>query len=133
MENKLTIAITLDLPEGQNPEEIIRNVQAALEHASNVADNTQEIIVEELDSERAKKVLKEAGYLMVFWCEDDIRGYELGENGYDDKGEVIPPLTDEEVCDIMLCLENNFDASIGINWDTISSQIWDILEARKDS
>lgn len=84
------------------------------------------------DVQEAKDALKEAGYLMVFWCEDDVRGYELGEGGYDDEGNVIPPLTDEEVGDIMYSLESNFDASLGINWDTIGSEVWEALENRKN-
>ena len=72
---------------------------------------------------KAKDVLKEAGYLVdVLWSKDDIR-----HQANDDA--II--LTDEEVDEVAEELQSNFDANLGICWDTISIYI-DNLKRRNE-
>ena len=75
--------------------------------------------------QEAKAVLKEAGYLMVFWHEDDIRETE----NFDDDGEEAP-LTDLEVYEVKKKLEN-LDASIGVNWSSMADEIFRVTQKRK--
>lgn len=60
--------------------------------------------------QKAKQVLKDAGYIGVYWCDDDIR--EAAKN-------MGIELTDDQVNDIIGYIERKHDANIGINWESI--------------
>jgi len=62
----------------------------------------------------ALQVLRENNFVMVFWNEDDVR-----KSAEDLEIE----LTDDQITNILYNLEAKFDASIGINWDTIEEAI----------
>jgi hypothetical protein len=89
------------------------------------ARKLKEIDRKKMEIEKAKAVLKEAGYLMVFWHENDIRETE----NFDDAGEEAP-LTDLEVYEVKKKLEN-LDASIGVNWSSMADEIYRVTQKRK--
>lgn len=135
--NKHQFLVTLDFSDPMGDLDVLEvgaNVQSALRHWSDeigIAPDDSEaacegIGVEPMSVQAAKDILKEAGYLMVFWTENDIRDYDLnsfGEGNYE-------PLTEEEIGDIAYNIEENFDASIGVSWDTIREEIWETLQCR---
>ncbi len=67
--------------------------------------------------ETAKQVLSDAGFIQVYWTEEDIRTRQ-------DEDE---PLTDEQVKNIRENIERRHDANIGINWEVIDIYIHDEL------
>lgn len=50
------------------------------------------------------------------WVAEDVQ-HRADDNGLN------PPLTEEEIRDVLSLLENNHDACIGINWDVIDFAI----------
>ena len=68
--------------------------------------------------EKAKKILKDAGYILHFWTKEDIvglakdRGIELSNSQVDQVAQYL----------------GNIDANIGINWDSIGCYIDMVLE-----
>lgn len=68
--------------------------------------------------EAAKQVLSDAGFIQVYWTEEDIRARQ-------DEDE---PLTDEQVKNIRDSIERRHDANLGINWEVIDIFIDDELE-----
>ena len=69
--------------------------------------------------EKAKQVLKDAGYVDTLWHIDDIIGKAEDMN-------VI--LTEDQVNAVRADIEHNHDANYGVDWDTIESAINDALK-----
>ena len=64
--------------------------------------------------EEAKKVLKENGYLAPLWHKEDI---------LQQAKEDMIQLSEEKLEEVVELLENSHDATIGINWEVISTAI----------
>lgn len=100
--NTLTFTVTLTFSDPLDCNEALEvrdNIQTALNHwrdVSNLSPADGEAFTEDVEISfvanpirAAKETLSKAGYLSIYWSDEDIRGYELGENGYDEKGNVI--------------------------------------------
>lgn len=76
--------------------------------------------------EQAKEILKNAGYLATdsLWHTDDII-HQAAEMGIE--------LTVNEIEDIAYNIQKYFDASLGINWNTIEFQIQYTLDKRDNN
>ena len=72
--------------------------------------------------EAAKEVLKDAGYIMGLWHEDDIRAYA-------DSNDI--KLTKKQVADVKGNIERYHDANQGINWEVIQCHIDMVKEDSK--
>ncbi len=68
-----------------------------------------------MNIEQAKQVLKNNGYIMHFWTEEDVK--ETAKN------HINRELTQKELDRIIDLIEHNTDASIGINWEAIEAWI----------
>ena len=69
----------------------------------------------------AKELLKNAGYIFTLWSVNDIlsRAEELGIE-----------LSEKEAIEIGEALDLNHDANIGINWDSIDTEIEEFAKER---
>lgn len=58
--------------------------------------------------------LERRGFIRVFWNSEDVmqKAKEMGIT-----------LTEDQVVDVMQSIRDNFDASIGVNWDVIEYHI----------
>lgn len=137
MQHKFLITLTFSDPiDTRDLGEIENNIAAALKDwvdTEGLAPEeseayTEKIEVVEMTVQAAKDVLSENGYIGVYWCEKDIRAFDLSRFGKD-----IEPLTEDEIHDIACGIEEGFDASIGVSWDTISDHIWEVLDNRKNN
>jgi len=72
--------------------------------------------------EYAKQILAKWGYVKHFWHTDDI--IQVADQNDTE-------LTDEQINDVVSKLED-IDCNIGINWDTISIAINDVIEKKED-
>lgn len=72
-----------------------------------------------MDVQKARQVLKEAGYVMHFWHRDDI--IQRAE-------EKEIELTEKQIDDVMSLLEHKTDCNIGINWEMIDVWIYEVIE-----
>ena len=108
----------------------LSNVLDNVEHLSTTEGDEYECItIENLKGlsdqteDSARQVLKNAGYLVdVLWSKDDI----LFQAANDDV-----TLTENQVDEVADRLQDEFDANYGINWDTISMRIQEVLEDEK--
>jgi hypothetical protein len=66
-----------------------------------------------------KKLLTE---ISIVWTDDDVRTQAENDG-------II--LSKKEISNVLSLMENGHDATIGINWDTISFYIQKIIEERK--
>lgn len=73
--------------------------------------------------EEAMAILEDKNFIFIEWQRDDItmRAEELGIE-----------LNEDQIWDILSCLQSNHDASVGINWDVIDYWIDDSLEVDED-
>jgi hypothetical protein len=69
--------------------------------------------------DEAIEVLVNNGYIRHFWCDIDLQQQANEDIGRD--------LTDEELYDVKKLLED-IDCNIGINWDTISCMISEVVK-----
>lgn len=62
------------------------------------------------DVETLREQLAEHGFIALLWGVDDVKALR------DD-------LTEEQAWDVLNAIENNFDASVGVNWDTLHAEL----------
>lgn len=76
--------------------------------------------------EKAKDILKRAGFIPYYWHIDDIaqRDAEINEEEESD-------LTDKELRQIAEDIADNADANYGICWETFDSEIEEVKRNRK--
>jgi len=77
--------------------------------------------LKEINTEELIKELCSRGYLRVFWMKDDIK--HVAENNFENPIH----LTDDQLNDVVTFIENNWDANIGLSWDTIEFSIAYVL------
>ncbi len=74
----------------------------------------------EKEIQKAKKILKEAGYIDTGWHKDDIEFYA--------KNEMHIEITKEQVDQVAIYIERKHDCNNGLNWDFIKHCIETVLE-----
>ena len=77
--------------------------------------------LKEINTEDLIKELCSRGYLRVLWTKDDIK--HVAENNFENPIY----LTDDQLNDVVTFIEDNWDANIGISWDTIEYSIAYVL------
>jgi len=77
--------------------------------------------LKEINTEELIKELSNRGYLRVFWMEDDIK--HVAENNFENPIY----LTDDQLNDVVTFIENQWDANLGVSWDTIEYSIAYVL------
>jgi len=80
-------------------------------------------IIKDLNDDFLINELKARGYIMVFWTRGDVE-HAIHELGY--------MATVDAIDAIVEAIEAQFDASIGVNWDTIGSHVHDHFNPRKE-
>lgn len=72
----------------------------------------------------AKSILEERGQIAIVWDVDDIRTVA---------DEMEAELTYEECMTILRRIDHDFDASIGVNWDVLDTEVrWFVDERETD-
>lgn len=100
----------VDIKEGQRSE--------GLSDLNNIAEDVDEKQTPLNTSEDAIDLLLKNGYIRHLWHIDDIK-HQAEVMGID--------LSDDQLNDVIIQLEDT-DANIGINWDTISIVIGNVIE-----
>ena len=75
-----------------------------------------------INTEELIKELGDRGYLRVFWMKDDIK--HVAENNFENPIH----LTDDQLNDVVTFIENQWDANLGVSWDTIEYSIAYVLK-----
>jgi len=77
--------------------------------------------LKEINTKELIKELCDRGYLRVFWMKDDIK--HVAENNFENPIH----LTDDQLNDVVTFIENQWDANLGVSWDTIEYSIAYVL------
>jgi len=77
--------------------------------------------LKEINTEELIKELRNRGYIRVFWIKDDIK--LVAENNFENPIH----LTDDQLNDVVTFIENQWDANLGVSWDTIEYSIAYVL------
>ena len=81
------------------------------------------ITLEDVETDLLLDELKKRGYLHIFWQRDDIKA-AIKELGFKSSEEAISAIVGD--------IEHYFDASIGVNWDTIGVYVYEYFKPREE-
>jgi len=65
-------------------------------------------------TDQTREQLEKEGYIAIYWHIEDVK-------------EVRPDLSDEQCRELLEHCKDNHDATIGINWDVISTHAQDLF------
>ena len=93
---------------------------AKLKHESLVKDDVITRLKQDIVDLQDK--VKDAEQFYCGWCADDV---------LDKASDMSVKITEDEAVEILDHIEHNFDASLGVSWDTIEWAIDDHVERRE--
>lgn len=80
------------------------------------------ITLKDIETDFLIEELKKRGYIHVFWQRDDIDDTII-KLGFKPSEEAISAIVED--------IEHYFDASVGVNWDTIGVYVYEYFKPRK--